>query len=54
MIVAREVIRQAQRQGLDRETSIRGLSDGELDQWIRERMYDPTKESANVAAKAHL
>lgn len=45
VIVAREVIREAQRQGLDRETSIRDLSDPELDAWIRSRMYDPTKEN---------
>jgi len=44
VIVAREVIREAQRQGLDREKSIRNLSDPELDAWIRSRMYDPTKE----------
>ena len=45
VIVAREVIREAQRQGLDREPSIRGLGDAELDNWIKARMYDPTKES---------
>jgi malate dehydrogenase (oxaloacetate-decarboxylating)(NADP+) len=43
--VAREVIREAQRQGLDREKSIRNLSDSELDAFIRSRMYDPTKET---------
>jgi malate dehydrogenase (oxaloacetate-decarboxylating)(NADP+) len=45
IIVAREVIREAQRQGLDRETTIRGLSNAKLDAWIKERMYDPTKEN---------
>jgi len=44
VIVAREVIREAQKQGLDREKSIRNLSDPELDAWIRSRMYDPTEE----------
>ncbi len=44
VIVAREVIREAQRQGLDREKSIRDISDAQLDAWIRSRMYDPTKE----------
>jgi malate dehydrogenase (oxaloacetate-decarboxylating)(NADP+) len=39
--VAREVIRQAQRQNLDREKSIIGLNDAELDAWIRTKMYDP-------------
>jgi malate dehydrogenase (oxaloacetate-decarboxylating)(NADP+) len=38
------VIREAQRQGLDREKSIRNLSDSELDAFIRSRMYDPTLE----------
>ncbi|KAK0099849.1 hypothetical protein ONS95_013323 [Cadophora gregata] len=45
VVVAREVMREAQRQGLDREPSIRGLSDGELDEWIKARMYDPTKDT---------
>jgi malate dehydrogenase (oxaloacetate-decarboxylating)(NADP+) len=45
VIVAREVIREAQRQRLDGERSIRDLSDAELDAWIRVRMYDPTKEN---------
>lgn len=45
VIVAREVIRQAQRQGLDREKSIRDLSDAELDSWIKARMYDPAAQS---------
>jgi malate dehydrogenase (oxaloacetate-decarboxylating)(NADP+) len=45
VIVAREVIREAQRQRLDGEKSIRDLSDAELDAWIRVRMYDPTKEN---------
>ena len=42
VVVAREVIREAQRQKLDREKSIRDLSDAELDEWIKSRMYDPT------------
>lgn len=45
VIVARQVIREAQKQGLDREPSIRGLTDAKLDAWIREKMYDPTKET---------
>ncbi|KAI1006995.1 NADP-dependent malic enzyme [Podosphaera aphanis] len=43
IVVAREVIRQAQRQKLDREPSIRDLNDSQLDAWIRNRMYDPKK-----------
>ncbi|EKD14886.1 uncharacterized protein L3040_003898 [Drepanopeziza brunnea f. sp. 'multigermtubi'] len=45
VIVAREVIRQSQRQNLDGEKSLRDLSDADLDAWIRSKMYDPTKES---------
>jgi malate dehydrogenase (oxaloacetate-decarboxylating)(NADP+) len=45
VIVAREVIREARRQGVDREKSIRNLSDSQLDVFIRSRMYDPTKQS---------
>ncbi|KUJ19977.1 NADP-dependent malic enzyme [Mollisia scopiformis] len=45
VIVCREVIKEAQAQGLDRETSIRGMSDADLDAWIRSRMYDPYKET---------
>ena len=45
MIVAREVILEAQRQKLDREPSIRDFSDAQLDSWIRSRMYDPTTEN---------
>jgi malate dehydrogenase (oxaloacetate-decarboxylating)(NADP+) len=41
VVVAREIIRQAQKEGLDREKSIRGLSDAELDSWIQSKMYDP-------------
>ena len=42
VVVAREVIRKAQEQKLDREKSIRDLSDVELDEWIKARMYNPT------------
>jgi len=48
VVVAREVIRQAQRERLDREKSIRDLSDAELDEWIKARMYDPTAQGGIV------
>lgn len=35
------MIREAQREGLDREPEIRGMSDSELESWIVGRMYDP-------------
>jgi malate dehydrogenase (oxaloacetate-decarboxylating)(NADP+) len=44
VIVARDVIRTAQREKLDREPSLRDMSNGELEDWIKERMYDPRKE----------
>ncbi len=53
VIVAREVIRTAQRQGLDREERIRDMNDSELDSWIRGRMYDPRLESGD-ARRARL
>jgi malate dehydrogenase (oxaloacetate-decarboxylating)(NADP+) len=48
--VARQVIRQAQKQKIDREKSIRGLSDDQLDAWIKERMYDPTSTDNDARA----
>jgi hypothetical protein len=45
VIVARAVIRAAQAEGLDREQSIRGFSDAELDEWIGGKMYDPTHQN---------
>jgi len=50
--VARRVIREAQRERVDNEPSIRNLSDSELDDWIRARMYDAKLEQA--ALKSHL
>lgn len=45
VVVCREVIRQAQAQGLDRELFIRDLNNDDLDEYIRSRMYDPFKET---------
>ena len=42
------MIRQAQRERLDREKSIRDLSDPELDTWIRARMYNPAAQNGTV------
>ncbi|RKF55155.1 NADP-dependent malic enzyme [Golovinomyces cichoracearum] len=41
VVVAREVIREAQSHGLDGEPSARNLTNSQLDTWIRDRMYDP-------------
>ena len=60
MVVAREVIRQAQRENLDNEKAIRNLGDAELDTWIQGRMYDPAAQDAierpieEMKEKAHL
>lgn len=48
IVVTREVIRAAQEAKVDRETSIRALSDSDLDAWIRARMYDPHAEVASL------
>lgn len=39
--VARQVIRQAQTQKVDREKSLRAMTDSQLDSWIKDKMYDP-------------
>ncbi|EPE34133.1 NAD(P)-binding Rossmann-fold containing protein [Glarea lozoyensis ATCC 20868] len=44
VIVARDVIRTAQREKLDREPVLRDMNDAQLEAWIKERMYDPRKE----------
>lgn len=43
--VAREVIRAAQRDGVDQKSDdgLKGMSDEELDEWVMGRMYDPYK-----------
>lgn len=43
IVVAREVIRQSQKQGLDRVLKLRDMTDEDLDKYIRERMYDPCR-----------
>lgn len=44
--VARFVIRAAQRDNVDRLHYLRDLSDNDLDNWIREKMYDPHAEAS--------
>jgi malate dehydrogenase (oxaloacetate-decarboxylating)(NADP+) len=46
IVVTRGVIRAAQKNGVDRELAMRNLSDEQLDEYIRERMYDPFRERA--------
>ncbi|KAF2743935.1 hypothetical protein M011DRAFT_471063 [Sporormia fimetaria CBS 119925] len=49
VIVTRGVIRAAQKNGVDRATELRELSDAQLDAYIRERMYDPFQEKDNLS-----
>lgn len=46
--VTRGVIRTAQKDGVDRELAIRNLTDRQLDDYIRERMYDPFTERESI------
>ncbi|KAI9744925.1 MAG: hypothetical protein M1818_001851 [Claussenomyces sp. TS43310] len=46
VVVARGVIRAAQKAGLDRQLAIREVDDATLDEYIQERMYDPGREEA--------
>lgn len=48
VIVAIGVIRAAQAAGVDREQSIKGMGDGELEKWVRSKMYDPSTETQRV------
>ncbi|TVY33248.1 NADP-dependent malic enzyme, partial [Lachnellula subtilissima] len=45
VVVARQVIRQAQSQDLDTVPSLRAMDDEALDRWIESRMYDPRAEN---------
>ncbi|KAJ5590231.1 NADP-dependent malic enzyme [Penicillium hetheringtonii] len=44
IVVTRKVIRAAQNDKVDRETHLRSMSDADLDNWIKSRMYDPHTE----------
>ena len=48
IVVTRGVIRAAQKNGVDRELAMRNLTDAQLDEYIRQRMYDPFREGALV------
>src|SRR5277367_3404621 len=51
VVVARYVIRAAQKDNVDRIHHLREINDKELDEWIREKMYDPHAETAILAAE---
>ncbi|KKK24925.1 NADP-dependent malic enzyme MaeA, partial [Aspergillus rambellii] len=44
IVVARNVIRAAQQDKVDREIALRNMNDDTLDAWIKVRMYDPHSE----------
>ena len=51
VVVTRAVIRAAQKNGVDRELNLRTCSDAELDEYIKERMYDPFHEKSKLLDK---
>jgi malate dehydrogenase (oxaloacetate-decarboxylating)(NADP+) len=44
--VAREVIRAAQEDAVDRTPELKGMGNETLDEWIRKKMYDPFTPSS--------
>ncbi|KAJ5882335.1 uncharacterized protein N7529_001007 [Penicillium soppii] len=51
VIVARDVIRTAQEDNVDREIAIRDMRDADLEAWIKARMYDPHSEVRNLESQ---
>lgn len=51
VIVTRGVIRASQQDKVDRELALRNISDEDLDEYIRERMYDPHTEHKKIAGE---
>ena len=51
VIVAMGVIKAAQEAGVDREQSIKGMGDVDLEKWVRAKMYDPLTETQRVEAE---
>jgi malate dehydrogenase (oxaloacetate-decarboxylating)(NADP+) len=48
VVVTRGVIRASQKNGVDRATELRNLSDEQLDAYIKEHMYDPFNEREHI------
>lgn len=48
VVVTRGVIRAAQKNGVDRATELRKLSDEQLDAYIKQHMYDPFNEKEHI------
>jgi malate dehydrogenase (oxaloacetate-decarboxylating)(NADP+) len=53
VVVTRGVIRAAQKNGVDRATDLRQLSDEQLDSFIKESMYDPFNERESAGDEAN-
>lgn len=53
VVVAMGVIKAAQEAGVDRETRIKGMSDEELEKWVRSKMYDPHEETQRVEKEVY-
>lgn len=51
VVVAMGVIRAAQEAGVDEEPLIKGMKDGELESWVRSKMYDPNSETRRMEEK---
>ena len=51
VVVARYVIRAAQKDNVDRIHHLREINDQELDEYIRCKMYDPHAETAALEAE---
>jgi malate dehydrogenase (oxaloacetate-decarboxylating)(NADP+) len=52
VVVTRGVIRAAQKNGVDRATDLRKLSDEQLDSFIEDSMYNPFNESVGDEANS--
>lgn len=53
VVVTRGVIRAAQKNGVDRATDLRKLSDEQLDSFIQESMYNPFNVRSSASAEAN-
>jgi malate dehydrogenase (oxaloacetate-decarboxylating)(NADP+) len=53
VVVTRGVIRAAQQNGVDGETSLRSLTDEQLDEFIRHKMYDPFHQVKALEQEIH-
>lgn len=51
VIVARDVMRTAQEDKVDRDIVIRDMSDADFEAWIKARMYDPHSEVQNFESQ---